>query len=135
MDERIKNFIRSQKLLNLSMIDEDNGVYCASCYYAFDEKALALVFASKEHTKHIKLSYKNPKVAISIALDTDIINLIKGVQIKAKFSKASKEQENLYFQKFPFAKFSKASIFSLQIQWAKYTDNKILLAKKLEFSV
>ncbi|CAM4067106.1 pyridoxamine 5'-phosphate oxidase family protein [Campylobacter armoricus] len=135
MDERIKKFIHSQKLLSLSMLDEDGGIYCASCYYAFDEKKLALIFASEEHTKHIQLAYKTPKIAVNIALNTDIINLIKGVQIKAIFQKATKEQEILYYEKFPFAKFAKASIFASNIYWAKYTDNKILLSKKLEFFI
>ncbi|HHP0355726.1 TPA: pyridoxamine 5'-phosphate oxidase family protein [Campylobacter lari subsp. concheus] len=135
MDERIKNFILSQKLLNLSMLDEDGGVYCASCYYAFDSQNLALIFASEERTKHVQLAHKAPKVAVNIALDTDIINLIKGVQIKALFQKATKEQEKIYYGKFPFAKLAKACVFALNIQWAKYTDNKILLSKKLEFFI
>ncbi|OCX43118.1 hypothetical protein A7X81_07695 [Campylobacter ornithocola] len=135
MDKRIKNFIHSQKLLSLSILDNDGGAYCASCYYAFDDENLALIFASEEHTKHIQLAYKSPKVAVSIALDTDIINLIKGVQIKALFQKATKEQEEIYYEKFPYAKLAKACIFALNIQWVKYTDNKILLSKKLEFFI
>ncbi|EAI8629401.1 hypothetical protein A9M92_04235 [Campylobacter lari] len=134
MDERIKKFIHSQKLLTLSMQDNDE-IYCASCYYAFDDKNLALIFASEEHTRHIQLSYKNPKVGVNIALDTNIINLIKGVQIKAIFRKATAEQEKIYYEKFPFAKLAKTCIFALNIQWAKYTDNKILLSKKLEFFI
>ncbi|HEC1792975.1 hypothetical protein [Campylobacter sp. RM5063] len=134
MDERIKKFIHSQKLLTLSVQDND-AIYCASCYYAFDDKNLALIFASEEHTRHIQLSYKNPKVGVNIALDTNIINLIKGVQIKAIFRKATAEQEKIYYEKFPFAKLAKACIFALNIQWAKYTDNKILLSKKLEFFI
>ncbi|EAJ6142811.1 hypothetical protein IDR50_000560 [Campylobacter lari] len=135
MDKRIINFIHSQKLLSLSMLDDDGGVYCASCYYAFDDKNLALIFASEEHTKHIQLAYKTPKVAVNIALDTNIINLIKGVQIKALFQKATKEHEKIYYEKFPFAKLAQACIFALNIRWAKYTDNKILLSKKLEFFI
>ncbi|HEC1797266.1 TPA: hypothetical protein R1763_000688 [Campylobacter lari] len=134
MDERIKKFIHSQKLLTLSVQDNDE-IYCASCYYTFDDKNLALIFASEEHTRHIRLSYKNPKVGVNIALDTNIINLIKGVQIKAIFRKATAEQEKIYYEKFPFAKLAKACIFTLNIQWAKYTDNKILLSKKLEFFI
>ncbi|QOR01584.1 MULTISPECIES: pyridoxamine 5'-phosphate oxidase family protein [unclassified Campylobacter] len=135
MDKRIKTFIQSQKLLTLSMLDDDGGVYCASCYYAFDDKNLSLIFASEEHTKHIQLALKTPNVGVNIALDTDVINLIKGVQIKAHFQTASKEQEALYYHAFPFARLAKASIFTLKIQWAKYTDNKILLSKKLEFFI
>ncbi|HEC1748748.1 hypothetical protein L8W40_02855 [Campylobacter sp. IFREMER_LSEM_CL1846] len=134
MDERIKKFIHSQKLLTLSVQDNDE-IYCASCYYTFDDKNLALIFASEEHTRHIQLSYKNPKVGVNIALDTNIINLIKGVQIKAIFRKATAKQEKIYYEKFPFAKLAKACIFALNIQWAKYTDNKILLSKKLEFFI
>lgn len=133
MHEKIQDFILSQKVLSLGILDDDQGVYCASCYYAFDVKNLALIFASHSHTKHIQLACKYPHVAANIAYDNNTLKFIKGLQIKAIFKEATKEQEKIYFKKFAFAKFSDANLYVLEIQWAKYTDNQILLNKKLEF--
>ena len=133
MHKEIQNFILSQKILHLGIQDNSNGVYCASCYYAFDMLNLALIFASYDYTQHIQLAHKYPNVSVNIAYDNKLIYLIKGIQAKAYFKQANNEQKTMYFDKFTFAKFTSASIYALEIYWAKYTDNKMLLSKKLEF--
>lgn len=134
MDERIIHFIHSKHILSLAVTD-GSGVYSANCFYAFDEANLELIFASCKDSKHIKLALINPNLALNIFTDTHTIGLIKGVQIKALFKEASLEQIQIYYKRFPFAKFHSGSIFSLKIQWLKYTDNKLLLAKKIEFQL
>ncbi|MCR6587967.1 hypothetical protein [Campylobacter insulaenigrae] len=133
MHKQIQDFILSQKVLHLGIIDDDCGVYCASCYYAFDALNITLIFASHNNTKHIQLASKHPNISVSIACDNKSICLIKGIQAKAYFTKANKKQEKIYFDRFPFAKFTEANLYSLEIYWAKYTDNKKLFCKKLEF--
>lgn len=131
MDEKIIKFIKSMQLLSWSMCDI-KGVYTASAFYTFDEENHALIFASEEKSKHIQLAFKNPNIAVNIAKESKIA-FLKGLQIKALFNKASKEQEKLYYQAFPFARLAKAEIYILEIYWAKFTDNTSLLGKKLEF--
>ncbi|MGH2266922.1 hypothetical protein [Campylobacter taeniopygiae] len=133
MDEKILNFIKNEKLLSWSMID-NVGVYTASAFYAFDEKNLAFIIASHENTKHIQLAFKNSSVAVNIAKENKIA-FLKGIQAKAEFKRASKEQEKMYFSKFSFARLDKkAKIYTLEIIWVKLTDNTLGLAKKIEFS-
>ncbi|RAX55161.1 hypothetical protein CCY99_00230 [Helicobacter sp. 16-1353] len=137
MDNRIKDFIAKNNLLSFSVIEENNGnyeIYCASCYYAFDVANLSLIIKSDIETKHIKLAMINPNIGIIIAKDSKNLGLLKGVQIKAIFKKAQKNQANLYYKSFPFATFGVGEIFSLDIVWAKYTDNKLLLSKKLIYT-
>ncbi len=131
IDERILAYIKSQKLLSLALRDEEE-LYSANLFYAFDEKNLAFIFSSYEQSKHIKLAFLNPKVALSIAKEEKIA-FLKGLQAKALFKKASKEQEKIYYQNFAFAKFSKAKIYALELLWAKFTDNTLMLGAKLEF--
>ncbi|MCX2683669.1 hypothetical protein OQH60_07195 [Campylobacter sp. MIT 21-1685] len=133
MDSKILHFITKQKLLSWAMKDEE-GVYSASAFYVFDADSLAFIIASDKDTKHIHLAYKNPNVAITIAKE-DSIALLKGIQAKALFKEATAQQTKQYFQQFPFAKLSsKATIYALEIFWVKFTDNTLLLEKKLEFS-
>ncbi|MDL0102001.1 hypothetical protein [Campylobacter felis] len=132
MNEKILHFFKNHKLLSLAMCD-DEGVYSASAFYAFDEENLALIIASYEDTKHIKLAFLNPNIALNIAKENKIA-LLKGVQAKAIFMEASNEQEKIYFAKFPFVKLSNAKIYALNLSWVKLTDNTLMLEKKLEWT-
>ena len=105
MDAKIKNFVSSNHLLALSVLDNQQEIYTASCYYAFCEKYISLVFKSMQDCKHIQFAKCNPKVGVIIAEDSKKLHLIKGLQIKASFT--------------------------LDILWAKYTDNTLLMEKKL----
>lgn len=140
MDSRIKKFINDNNLLSFSTIEQskkdknDYEVYCASCYYAFDEMNLSLIIKSNSQSKHIKLAMANPNIGVNIAKDSKSLRFLKGAQIKARFKKANNSQENLYYSSFPFARLGEGEIFSLYILWAKYTDNKLLLSKKIIYT-
>ena len=132
MDERILEFIKNEQLLSWAVIGE-KGVYTASAFYAFDEKNFAFIIASHEDTKHIRLASENSSIALNIAKESKIA-FLKGVQAKAEFKMASKEQMKIYFSKFPFAKLDKsAKIYALELFWLKFTNNALGLSKKLEF--
>ncbi|TLD89257.1 hypothetical protein [Helicobacter sp. MIT 05-5294] len=137
MNEKIKDFIKKQHLLVLSVLEADSsgfGVYSASCYYAFDVQNLALLFKSAQDSRHIELCFLNPKVGINIAQDSKNIGRIQGVQIKARFHESTQAQKDLYYTRFPFAKIGSGEIFALEILWAKYTNNKLLLSNKITFT-
>lgn len=76
---------------------------------------------------------KNSSIALNIAKESKIA-FLKGVQAKAEFKMASKEQMKNLFSKFPFAKLDKsAKIYALELFWLKFTNNALGLSKKLEF--
>lgn len=129
MDEKIKAFLRANTLLSWAMQDDD-GVYCANAFYAFDDEKLSFIIASHTDTKHIALAQKNPNISVNVA-QFGKIAFLKGVQIKALCKKASKIQERLYYLRFPFAKIKGGTCFELEIIYAKFTDNAF--GKKLEF--
>ena len=132
MDKRIKNFLKDEHLLCLSVCDE-NGVYPSSCYYVFCEENLSLCFKSDKDSKHIQLAKQNPKISANIHKDSKILGLLKGVQIKATFRNATQCEEALYYKRFPFARLGNGEVFALVIDFAKYTDNKLLLKEKLTY--
>ncbi len=141
MDNNMQHFIADMRVLHLSVLDKVNEglpqpyeIYTASCFYAFDMETIGLVFKSQEHTKHIQLAKLNPIVGVNIALDSNVLQHIKGIQAKAEFTQASKEQENIYYTRFPFARLGDGTIWNLKILWAKYTDNSLLLGHKIEFN-
>lgn len=132
MDKKIKDFLASKHLLALSVIEND-GTYSASCYYAFCEKNLSLCFKSDENSKHIQFAKKNKKVSAIITKDSKNLALLQGAQIQAFFREANVLEKDLYYKRFPFAKLGSGSVFALDICFAKYTNNKLLLKEKLTY--
>lgn len=132
MDERIARFIIREHIMHIA-IREDEGVYNASCFYAFDRKNLALIFKSDPASHHIMLAKDWPYVGISIAKNTRIIKRIQGLQAKGFFTQASDEQKQQYYETYPFGRAIKGQVYALEILWCKYTDNSLLRLKKLEY--
>ncbi len=109
------------------------SVHCASCFYAFDKQNLGFIIKSNPESKHILLALNNPIIGVNIATQTKILKRIKGAQIKALFSSASKHQIDLYYHRFPFARLSEGRLYALKILWAKYTDNALFLSEKITY--
>ena len=134
MDEKIVNFLKSQHVMSLCVCDE-NEVYSCSAFYAFSDNFKAIVFASDENTKHMKMGLKNPKIALNIALQTRIPGRIKGIQAQGilksicEFSADEQSEfKNLYFRAFPYALVLNPSLYVISLSWIKFTNNA--LAKK-----
>ncbi|MCD8212877.1 MAG: hypothetical protein LUC34_02290 [Campylobacter sp.] len=130
-DSRILKFINKMHLLSLCVIDECGLPYPASCFYAFDELNLALIVAASSKTKHIKALKQNNNVAGTIALDTKIVGKIEGLQFRAKMIAADERERNLYFRRFFYAVAMKPEIWSIKLEWIKFTDNTLGFGKKI----
>ncbi|MDD6055720.1 MAG: hypothetical protein SOW25_03305 [Helicobacter sp.] len=137
MHKEIKKFLNNSHLLTLSVLDSSDlnslEVYSANCYYVFYEECLSLIFKSEAASKHIQLAEVNPLVGVSVAKDSSHLADIEGVQIKAEFKKAKEAEIKAYYKRFPFARLGGGEIFSLEIYFAKYTNNKLLLKEKLTY--
>ncbi|MBZ7986705.1 hypothetical protein [Campylobacter canadensis] len=126
MNEKIKEFILANRVLTLGL-NVENKPYCANLFYIFDEEELALLFISHPNSKHIK---ENDFVSVAIYS----LNPIKGIQAQARLNIATKRQKKLFLSKEKKANFALGyEIYSLSLDYIKYTDNTLLLAKKIEF--
>lgn len=132
MDIKIQDFIDSSQVLTLAVCHE-NTTYVANCFYVFDREEYYLIFKSDSDSKHIQWAIKNNNVAVSIFENSGGLSNIKGVQINARFDFANKKYQAMYYKKYPFAKLSQGEVYVLEILWVKYTDNKLLLPKKIEY--
>ena len=131
LDLRIVKFIKKMHLLSLSVIGEDGLPYPASCFYAFDERDLALIVAGSSDTSHIRALDRCCDVAGTIALDTKIVGKIEGVQFRAKMSVANDRERDLYFKRFFYALAMKPEIWALELSWIKFTSNTLGFGKKI----
>ena len=120
----------------LSLATFGEGLSSCSVFYALDPSNHSLIFASDEETEHIQNIMRNNFVAGTIALETKVVGRIKGLQIKGSVQKCiTTEEENWYYDRFPYAKVMKPILWKLKFESIKMTDNTLGFGKKLFWSL
>lgn len=147
MEQRIIEFIREHHLLSFAAAGGDD-IWCASAFYAFDEKMPAFIITSDAATRHIRLAlrdqYPNNStrsdavIAGTVALETEKIGMIRGLQFKAIMKKADgslfNEHRLLYLKRFPYAVLKGGDLWILELTELKFTDNRLGFGTKLHWS-
>lgn len=128
--ERIARFVSEHHVLTLATAGED-GPYAAPLFYAYDAANLHFVFASDPDTKHAGQMRANGAVAAGIALETDTVGKIQGVQIRGNVIAASDDDAKIYFEVFPYARMMRPVLWRLEPFWMKLTDNRLGFGKKV----
>lgn len=121
--QRVLSFCVLEQKENIDSIKENFLPYCASCFYVFNKLDSSLLIKSSKDSRHIKAALINPNVFINIFLDSSNLMNLQGAQILSFFTPATKEQKNIYYSKFPFARLGEGEIYALKIKQAKYTNN------------
>jgi len=129
MDPRIVKFIKEHHVLTLAS-SENNIPWTAHCFYAFLEVEKALVFTSDEDTRHAREMLDNQVVAGGIALETKTIGKIRGIQLTGRVFK-KQPASRAYLTRFPYAALMKTTLWILEIDTIKFTDNRLGFGKKL----
>lgn len=132
--EVIRDFIYSQHVVSLACHD-GGSIWCANCFYAFDESQNRLIILTKESTQHGQLMTLNPHIAGTIAKHTEKITDIEGIQFLAEAYCLTDptEKENaleIYLQRHPIAKLIPSDVWAIQFNQIKHTSNKFAFAKK-----
>lgn len=134
-DERMVKFITEHHVMTLATVSENAIPWCASCFYAWDPDTASLVFTSDETTRHGLEMTENPQVSAAIALETRITGRIRGVQISGKVRRVPSEESgkwsSLYLKNFPIAALVKTTLWVLECEHIKMTDNRLGFGKKL----
>ncbi len=133
MPEKIASFLANNHILSLATCSATEP-YAASCFYVYDAKEYALIFASDKETHHMQDIAKNPNVAGTIALCQEAVHTIQGVQFKGVVKEASKEQERLYLRRFVVAVAMQPILWALELSWVKMTDNTLGFKTKISWS-
>ena len=128
--EKIELFLAKHHLLSLATCAEDRP-QSASLFYAYDDKNIAFIVASDLKTEHIQNALVNTNVSGTVALETDEVGKIQGLQFRAKMSEAGKDAENIYYKAFPYAKVMQPKLWSISLEQLKFTDNRLGFGKKL----
>lgn len=130
MDEKIEKFISRHHLLSLATFGE--SLWCCSAFYAFDADAVVFIIASDEQTVHIQNSKLNIRVAGTIVHETKVVGKIQGIQFVGEIHAVEDErQKNLYLKRFPYARAMNPTLWKLELDIIKMTDNTLGFGKKL----
>ncbi|MBQ0080978.1 MAG: pyridoxamine 5'-phosphate oxidase family protein [Alistipes sp.] len=131
-EKSIDKFIKSHHVMALSTVDENGLPYSCAIFYAYNDKENILIFSSEKSTAHASHFEKNPFVAFSIYLETNIVGKIKGVQGKGKVTEASATDRMTYIKRFPYAAIAPLTLWRIEPTFFKLTDNSLLgFGKKL----
>jgi uncharacterized protein YhbP (UPF0306 family) len=132
LPKNFSDFIKSQHVVHLATC-KDNSPWAAACFYAYDGNLGALVIASSEQTRHIQEALQFKKVAGSIALQTTKVGQIEGVQFEGELLLATPAQKKIYYKKYPYALAMKPKLWTIQINCAKLTQNRLGFGRKEHF--
>ncbi len=130
MDEKIGRFIEKHHLLSLATFRE--SLWCCSAFYAFDKESGAFIIASDERTLHIQNAKMDKRVAGTIAQETKVVGKIQGVQFTGEiFFVEDEAQRALYLKRFPYALAMNPTLWKIELDGIKMTDNTLGFGKKL----
>jgi len=130
--EKVEAFLAEHHLLSLAT-SADNVPQSASLFYAYCSEKVAFIVASDTKTEHIQNVLINDSVSGTVALETDAIGKIEGIQFRAKMYKVSHKEGSLYFRAFPFAKVMNPQLWWIKVTDIKLTDNRLGFGTKLNW--
>ena len=122
----IFTYLKKQHVLSLCCSFDDD-IWCANCFYVFDEKEVAFYLMTSAESRHSKLMLNNHLVAGTVNGQPKNISLIKGIQYKGIISLLAEENKNdalsLYTKRFPIAKIKSQPLWKIEISELKFTNN------------
>jgi len=134
IDQQIIHFLNEHHLLTLAT-SQNNKPYCCNLFYVYDKDRNQLIFSTEKKTKHAQDFITNTNVAASIALETNEVSKIQGVQLlgtilelKGEHLKIAKEQ---YINAFSYAANMDLHLWAMPLNFIKMTHNKLGFGKKL----
>jgi uncharacterized protein YhbP (UPF0306 family) len=134
IETKITDFIQEHHVLTLATSVEDNP-YCANCFYVYIKEENMFVFTSDDATKHVQDVLKNNRVAGSVVLETSIVGKIQGIQFTGRMflptDELARKANRKYMLKYPFAKLMDTQLWVIDIDFIKFTDNRLGFGKKL----
>jgi len=127
-------YVKKQHVLSLCAASADD-MWCANCFYVFDDARMALWLMTESATRHGQLMQHHSRVAGTINGQPKSVLLIKGVQYRGRIQLLSGEVEaqarKAYQKRFPVAKKVSAPLWEITLDELKMTDNALGFGKKI----
>lgn len=129
-------YLKKQHVLSLCC-QSDGDLWCANCFYVFDEARMAFWLMTAPDTRHGALLQANPQVAGTVNGQPKTVLLIKGVQYRGHIAlldgDAEAQARKAYQKRFPVARKVSAPLWEIQLEEVKMTDNALGFGKKISW--
>lgn len=129
--KQIDKFISKHHVLTLATATTDGSPYCCNAFYAYNKADNAFIFTTDTSTHHGQMMLANGRVAASVVLETRIVGKIQGLQITGQIQPAIEGDKAIYLKRFPYAVVADLSLWRLEADMMKLTDNTLGFGKKL----
>ena len=131
LDKRIAAFAARHHVLTLATVSATGEPYCAACFYAYDRQRNLFIFTSDTATRHGAEMAANSRVACNIAVETRVVGRVQGLQICGTAQRADDEARTIYLKRFPYAVVAPLTLWAVEPDMMKLTDNTLGFGKKL----
>lgn len=137
LPDSMAEFMADHHVVSVATLD-DEGVWCASCFYAFDPHAARLIILSGAETRHGAAMLARSAVSGTISGQPRHLRDIRGVQFSARAERlesvARHEALRLYTLRHPLAKLKTTDVWALSLDRVKFTDNHRLFGHKTHWT-
>lgn len=132
--QHLMRYLKKQHVLSVCT-GSGEDLWCANCYYVFNEARMAFWLMTEADTRHGQLMQTQARVAGTISGQPKTVLLIKGVQYSGRIHRLSgaREAEALlaYQKRFPVAKKVIAPLWEITLDELKMTDNALGFGHKI----
>lgn len=132
--QHIQRYFSRQHVFSLFTY-QDNDIWPASCYYAFDANQMSLFFMTDANSRHGQLMLQNSRVAGIVSAQTKVVSQIQGIQfigeVVAIVEAAQQTARDFYCRRFPVALTAKLPVWRLDLQEVKMVNNQLGFGSKL----
>ena len=129
--QKIAAFIDEHHVLTLATATKDGVPYCCNAFFAYRADEQAFVFTSDKTTLHGEMMLANPRVAASVVLETRTVGKVQGLQITGTVMPAKEGDKMAYIKSFPYAAVADLTLWRIEADFMKLTDNRLGFGKKL----
>jgi uncharacterized protein YhbP (UPF0306 family) len=131
LDKKITDFISRHHVLTLATSTKEGVPYCAACFYAYDKSRNLIIFTSDDATLHAQQMAANNSVAVAINLETRVVGKVQGIQICGVARRGDETDKSVYIKRFPYTAVADLTLWRLEADFMKLTDNTLGFGKKL----
>lgn len=123
--------------MTLATVSAEGEPYCANIFYAWLSDYSCFVFTSDHDTIHSRQALTNSRVAGSVVLETKIVGKVQGLQLQGVLQPVdantplSTAARKAFLLRFPYAAVMELSLWTLEPDFMKLTDNRLGFGKKL----
>lgn len=127
MDCDIIAFLKEQTIACFAVVN-NNKPHSFSVFYSYHPETNIFIFKSSPETFHAKFILMNKNISGCINSNDISISNLQGVQFSGTATLLVEDEISLiknYKNKFPFAIFKSGEYWKCEIDWIKFTNNKL----------